>query len=759
LSRKSGRKKKNRRGKPDEVINLGPIQVARFGRVILTRSVLDETGHDQFIAHVKQHRPGLKADIDRAISEVLLEIDSADKLQLCALMGTKTLADYAADISRSEDVGPPILEHFLSLCTAKPKKAVTEAVSEGAFLGIVAKLEKVARDTATYYSTETVLERYTHQEQEARLNMIADSLFVRGVGYPHHVKRTGRAVLKGLDDFLAKEYSMNSSEILEFFEAVHLSVRERLSDANEWITVFEEANKRFCAWNDAHTGESFTSIEDLMTAFDQSGLGATEQEIQAFRRGHEAYSSPATFVIRPGDEGQRILVEDLSIKFGQNSAFLHIEGFPGWPLNPSLTCDHPFILHESEFYCFDIASLCVDAASTLSNLARRKNPTAWLGGYAKTRDKAVEEETFELMKQVLNPSTCGRNLEYEVDGKVCEIDSLFVLDDAVVFVEAKAGGISDSARRGGTIRFKDDLKGLLGQAFFQGKRAMQTMRDAGRLHFRSRRDHSELELAASEFRHFFVVNVTLEPLFGIGTQLPLLRELGVLPGPGWPWVVCIDDLRAFVDILVMPCQMLHYITQRLSLNRTEFAVLDELEFLGIYLREGLHFTAKETSRFTKLEFNGYADDLNRYFNTVSGLLPGPCEKPAQKMPERVKLLIDKLDSIRPRGFISASISVLDCDSLTRDKIHENIIEMEMKSELDNRPHSATFTFKTRFLTLLCLLPWRPIPDIEAAAKRHFAENTIEEDIAIGWEHNLATTTKMRVWIFDRSTFSKQRIGG
>ena len=68
-----------------------------------------------------------------------------------------------------------------------------------------------------------------------------------------------------------------------------------------------------------------------------------------------------------------------------------------------------------------------------------------------------------------------RNLEYDIvengTTKSVELDGLVICDSILFLIEAKAGSITEPARRGAPDRLKAHLKELLAKAHSQGIRA------------------------------------------------------------------------------------------------------------------------------------------------------------------------------------------------------------------------------------------------------------------------------------------------
>ncbi|MFH2054590.1 MAG: hypothetical protein ABIJ61_01415, partial [bacterium] len=404
--------------------------------------------------------------------------------------------------------------------------------------------------------------------------------------------------------------------------------------------------------------------------------------------------------------------------------------------------------------CFDVASLPVDSPQFLTSLIQRKDKEFFDNTFEPHRARAAEDFTYELLSNILQPIQSYQNLEYpnpDRAGQNTELDALYILGDALVLCEVKAGAISPSARRGSLDRIRRDFRDVLGKAFEQGNRTLKYLESTEIAHFKSLRDGRALDLSLNDFEYVYIVCVTLEPIFTIGSQLPKLKELGILRGEGWPWCVSIYDLQAISELAESPCQFLHFLRQRNSLNRPQFEVSDELDFFGLYLSEGLYFPEKATEDYTRLGFLGYCDGINDYFNWQAGILGKEPPKPAQQNPPRFRLLLEAVQRSRPKHFIAASFALLDCDGVTREEIARRIEGLEKQVRRDKSRHSITMTFneQSRALSLFCAPDINPEDDFSGIAQRHFREYKLDQEVIIGWQGNLETTNRIAVWVHNR----------
>jgi len=313
-----------------------------------------------------------------------------------------------------------------------------------------------------------------------------------------------------------------------------------------------------------------------------------------------------------------------------------------------------------------------------------------------------------LLGNLLPGSGIYPHLHYPVvvDGKeeFVETDGLILFDNILIIVEAKAGKLSASARRGSFLRLKDNLKEILGKAHKQGMRTLNYIKSNEEVQFYNERRNPVLRVKSSQFADIFVVTISYEQLVFLATQLTSIEKMGVIQGREWPWAVYLNDLRVISEILEHPTQFIHYLKRRISVNDfPNFKFANELEIFMFYLKEGLYFRGAKLSDETQVSPLGYTEELDSYYLFREGVR-SEVSKPCQQMPETFEQLITVLESSRPPDFVEAALALLDCSEETRTEIAQQIERMENEFAQDDKPHTASLVFSDEksALLLACL---------------------------------------------------------
>src|SRR6266581_4587465 len=97
-----------------------------------------------------------------------------------------------------------------------------------------------------------------------------------------------------------------------------------------------------------------------------------------------------------------------------------------------------------------------------------------------TEQAYVEKKALEYLRDTLRPDQAYQSLKYwvteEGEHKEAELDGLLVIDSALFLVEAKAGSITQPARRGAAASLQTDLQKLVGDSYSQALRARNISR-------------------------------------------------------------------------------------------------------------------------------------------------------------------------------------------------------------------------------------------------------------------------------------------
>lgn len=326
-----------------------------------------------------------------------------------------------------------------------------------------------------------------------------------------------------------------------------------------------------------------------------------------------------------------------------------------------------------------------------------KNPAAEDGHWKRfenARKSYLEANALDLLEEVVRPTWSHRNLEYWHDGLWYETDGLLAIDTSAIVVEAKAGSLTPPSRRAAPKRMQADLGKLLGDGASQAERLQMIVAECDTL--KVRRDGVVLEIDVSGIRHVFAVVVTLEDLGPFAIALWELQGAEIIAGHrSLPWAVSLHDLEIICDLVEMPAQLIHYMIRRRTLNTLQrFRASDELDLWMYYLDTGLYedetFEGPDAPDVVALQ--SLTDKLDAYYLWRRGVRSKKARKPAQKMHHHFRRMLEHLDSERPRGFIEASVALLNMAGRERRMVAGKLKVLKEDSAKSNRFRDMTVMY-------------------------------------------------------------------
>jgi uncharacterized protein YchJ len=176
------------------------------------------------------------------------------------------------------------------------------------------------------------------------------------------------------------------------------------------------------------------------------------------------------------------------------------------------------------------------------------------------------------------------------------------------------------------------------------------------------RDHNEVgRLKRSSFRHVTICAVTLDPFTELAARAQHLKKIGVDLGKRPVWLLSVDDLRVYADLIGDPLTFLHFVEQRMNAAQSELVdLLDEMDHLGLYVKENNYamYAAELVGPDTaKLQFAGYRTPIDEYYSAV--IRGEPAVAPRQEMPARIAEIVAFLNKAQQSGRSAIASFLLD----------------------------------------------------------------------------------------------------
>lgn len=311
-----------------------------------------------------------------------------------------------------------------------------------------------------------------------------------------------------------------------------------------------------------------------------------------------------------------------------------------------------------------------------------------------------------------DPDAQSQEISPEMYSKLVETDSLLVVDDVAIVLEAKAGSISGGMRSGEPKRVEGDLRKLVQEANRQALRVRTCISGDGGLKLK---DGTWLDL--SHIREIYEVAVTLEDLANLTALTSELEAKGVVTASQHPWITSLHDLRIVSEVVSRPAEFLLFLRRRTDPRvTTKFRAIEELDFFMAFLRGRLYVEPDPDVKERELPELGMArvadrrrfsrqpieilesqtDPLDAWYFFETGVRLGPAPRPQFRARPELLELVDQLCEAGPPGWLRVGATLLDGSSATQNRFVNYIRLIAEDTQSDRGTHSVTIAGGTKF---------------------------------------------------------------
>ena len=395
-------------------------------------------------------------------------------------------------------------------------------------------------------------------------------------------------------------------------------------------------------------------------------------------------------------------VDDLAdasgISVNQTKAFLNIFSTPFGVMPPDFcepTPTHPLrtrpLLHEDGRYLLaDMYGLPWAIRPRLEELIRDSGDGRLWQRYQDNRGRWVQERSIRCIADCLGTDEAYAELTYTMpDGTRAELDGLALFDRTMFLVECKAGGFTESARRGAPGRLETDTKKLLGEAHAQALRAAEYI-DSGDHPVFGVADGTHLVIDKARFQRRILVCVTLESVQPITTFLNGIARTGWIKDSDLPWALCLGDLMTIAEFVEFPEQLIHFIGRRLRVQEAgKVDTVDEVDYFAHYLAAGLYFEGPENEPFDRISILSHTEPMDMYFGVLGEHRRGG--PPRQALPEGTRIAIRDIRQAGGLGFSEVVLSLIDWASDEQERLLSAWAATRLKTMRDGDIHNFTVT--------------------------------------------------------------------
>jgi hypothetical protein len=211
--------------------------------------------------------------------------------------------------------------------------------------------------------------------------------------------------------------------------------------------------------------------------------------------------------------------------------------------------------------------------------------------YEDARSAHLESAIAEILNRAM-PSAAVYEQVLWTDpetGKGYENDVVVLIGNTIFLFEAKAGRISDAARRGGALSLEKNFKDLFVEPGEQAWRLQNYLDTQGpRASLWLKKTGQALDLHLDRKKVVYKFSICIEQFVGLTSAKYYLRDLGLLvDSTAWAPVLTLGELLLIERFLDTEVSFFHYLTRRATIEELMDFDGDEQDLLSMYLRNGL----------------------------------------------------------------------------------------------------------------------------------------------------------------------------
>ena len=373
------------------------------------------------------------------------------------------------------------------------------------------------------------------------------------------------------------------------------------------------------------------------------------------------------------------LLDDLSYEIGENKEFAAEGDFSRTPLRTLPARIKPLIKIEGNHYATDVAFVRDSGYRALQRGLLKRLPEyreEW-----NEKQKTISEGAFsEIFKEQLKNSIELTEVYYrDVDtGNWVENDTIIIVDDAIIQIEAKAG---IAAMHSPATNFDSHVRAiqdLVVKAHKQCKRffAYVSSMEEAPIYQRKNGTYEEvLKIRLRDYRLIFPIGLTIESFSPFAAMCKEIPEVSPILGKH-PFIsMSIDDLFVLRRFLRNAGELIHYLCVRQAVSGIKGArIFDEFDHLGAYIsRNRFDIDIESQVQAGMVNWSGFCDPIDEYFCTEAWDSSPP---PRQEFPREIEKILEFLNSARPNNWLLLDNALRDFDGYSRDFLSKHLRDLQ-----------------------------------------------------------------------------------
>lgn len=677
-------KSKNRKAKnvkPDDYFAAGPMEFARFGRVVLGHSRATQEQVDAAQARMVAQYPITAGEIETLVASIVAQITRLPPDRLLQ----RGWWEYSAMIvglggrkaSDSEKLAAArMVDYVQSVIASVNPKQYADNVSEEDWAKLKSDVETLFRRlTLDYQMCLTAHRRAQDPQLDMQLEEFrfrAETLWlnIRGKRYQLHEQQALLDVLAPHSDILLKLFGLDAAALSAEFNKILIRLTHGLMDiATDMKELHAKSMVRLDELVAKHKDLEFEAL--MAKVFEDPDLATQRDRFAGAMFGLDLFDVEKNTAL------PTVLLDALSYSPGEDTKFFAPGEFAGWPLRIWPIMRRPFIRLNGSTYCFDVFSLFDNIHRILRRIVVELEPDykeSWNDG----QKAASEELPFMYLTRLLPGARVYRPIFYRWKvgngpAQWHEADGILIYEDHIFVIEVKGGAFTYTSPANDLEAHLASLRALLQAPARQGSRFVDFLESGPEVSIADSEHNEIAKLRRSDFRHITVCTITLDAFTALAARAQHLAPLGIDVGQRPLWPLSLDDLRVYAELFDNPLIFLHFIEQRVRAGRSDKVDLnDEMDHFGMYITENNYtqYAEELSENADRMQFDGYTTPANEYFSAVLGGDAPP--KPRQKMSSRIAEIIDLLGTSNEPHRAELSSYILDGAGDWRDTLASSI---------------------------------------------------------------------------------------
>ena len=661
-----------------ESFDAGGVSFVRDGKNIYTRNYRTPDQHEAFLAAVRgEMLPRLREERQRLrhrLDEVLREADPVDLLAQAGFLYLPIDPDTFKEWE--SDRNPAHIEYIamqvLPESMGAPPRATDprDAASlTGEAIELARQLFDVEAQLLTFGQADNAASMH-EQTQQYRARTQLQSLAVRGSGYTEHLRAILLGTLGQLNTECQRFLGFTASQALDISTAMVEVVADRMEPRIEEALAAQQEMLRHLP-RQRRKGVP-GPVPEWIVAMKPT---EAKQWIGVITRMWAYAAARDLATVTPENVAEASGIPEANVEAFLNAFACPPEAYDErhhrFPVGAHPLTESP-VLRVAGGYMLPVPSSIVEALRPrMEDLLQHADAAVW-NRYLTVRGAFVEGEAVRRLSAALPGASGSVGLEWKSASDQSDLDGLVTVDDVTLRIQAKAGRVHASTRRGAPERMKRNLAELIKEAARQHAALDVAIAEEGTAAIGLGKHRSRLEDAPFQIE----VIVCLDDVTVWSTHTHELQDIDVLPRDRpIPWILSLADLMAVTDLL-QGSQLLHYVTRRLRLEAFgKIAAHDELDWVGYYIDRGLYFEGMFDGPGAPDAYQllSFTEPIDAWYFTREGVRATPAPKPEQTIPPQLASLIQRLEQERPTHWTVAAMAFLMGDDEARHLWDERIV--------------------------------------------------------------------------------------